>query len=1276
MRALHVPNEFDGYELVKCLGRGSMGEVHLAKDTLLDRPVAIKFILEDKTDETSRQRFFVEARAIARMQHPNVVSVYRVGIIDGYPYLVSEFIQGQALDTISVPVSATLAQKIAMDIANGLAAAHRRGVIHRDIKPANAILSDDGEVKLLDFGIAKLMEQTGPLPVSETINRRVGPSPAVQISKAEMECSDETCQIPHEQLCVQQETSDSFSSSQLGLTQTDCILGTPQFMAPELWSGDPASFGSDVYSFGALLYTLCAGQPPHISDTVRGLCTKVLTEDPIPLADLVHHIDAALCHIIDKCLNRDPSFRYKNGNDLRSAISKLSLDMGEYTLPAGNPYRGLKVFEAEHRTLFFGRDSEIQMILERLKSENFLLVTGDSGIGKSSLCRAGVIPRVSHWLDKDRDWRAVNLVPGRNPIRSFSASLANLMDQTEEELNDAIWNDPAGIARMLRREQGNDLGLVIFIDQFEEMCTLSDSAESNAAAEFLGWLSTPSPGIRILATARGDFLSRLSMLPQIGEDLPRSLFFLRPLSSERIRQVITGPAEIYGVRFESTQLIDDLVTTTKQDGGGLPLLQFALAELWELRDEDKKTISSDNLNAIGGVAGALSRHADNVIQSMMPREKQAAKQILLQLVTARGTRIRRNDQELEVSSEQNRAALNALVKGRLVVVSDSSSGAIYEIAHEALSNGWKTLEKWLLESMDAKIVAERLRTAVLEWERLHRSQEVLWQSKQLREAKLINVSEISAAEKAFLSASRKALLRSKKRRIALWICIPLSALIVYLGIYIKHRIDQYKLVRIQQSEALAIWERAKTMDRRLSQLRYKALNFFDSSQLDQAETLWKSYMQTAKQTNTTYEKALEQMETALLTDQNRLDTRDLFANLIFESAIVAEKQGNLTRKESLVRRLRLYDTKNIFRHKLNEGGMVSFSITPSEAEIRIFRYTADNYGRLTPKPLDGPISTSKEFSLEQGSYLAIVQCSKYQTIRYPFLVQRADSASYHLELPVEGEVPHGFTYIPAGRFLFGSGADDGLRKDFFHTVPLHFVETDAYLISQKETTFGDWFEFLNSLPKDKKKRFTPNVGKWGFQGALRLEETTDQQWTITFQPTSSSHTAGSGEKIVYDRRKYRKEHNWLNFPVFGISIAEANAYVAWLDESGRVKGARLCSEYEWERGARGSDGREYPHGDYMGKDDANFDDTYDKNPFAMGPDEVESHPISDSPFGLHDMAGNVWEWTKSSIEPDKFAARGGSYYFGANSSRSTNREITEPNFKDVSVGMRVCASVH
>src|SRR5687768_5474414 len=192
-----------------------MGSVWLAEDTLLHRLVAIKFIAHGEPDAHTRERFAIEARAAARLQHVNVVSVYRFGEVAGRPYLVSEYIRGEALDKLAKPVAWQKSLELGVALARGLAAAHRAGIVHRDIKPANAILAADGDVKLVDFGLAKLGTEDTPALA-------LGSGPDVA-------------------------TADT------ALTKPGTIAGTPRYLAPETRAGGTADRRSDVYQVGCIL---------------------------------------------------------------------------------------------------------------------------------------------------------------------------------------------------------------------------------------------------------------------------------------------------------------------------------------------------------------------------------------------------------------------------------------------------------------------------------------------------------------------------------------------------------------------------------------------------------------------------------------------------------------------------------------------------------------------------------------------------------------------------------------------------------------------------------------------------------------------------------------------------------------------------------------------------------------------------------------------------------------------------------------------------------------
>ncbi len=284
-----IPREFDGYRLIHPIGKGAMGEVFLAKELVLDREVAIKFVSVLHLGSRAHARFVREARAIARLQHPNVVAVHRAGEVAGRPYLVSELVRGRSLDKVPIPQPAAELLRIATGLAAGLAAAHRRGVLHRDLKPANALLSDDGEVKLCDFGVAKLLDAEAEPP-----------------------------EAPGEASALAATADESH------ITRPGTLIGTPRYLAPELWRLQPASAQSDLWALGAMLYELAHGKPPYpATRALYDLCEAVLGGPPAPLASVAPDVEARLAAIIDRCLDALPERRPASADELHASLLAL-----------------------------------------------------------------------------------------------------------------------------------------------------------------------------------------------------------------------------------------------------------------------------------------------------------------------------------------------------------------------------------------------------------------------------------------------------------------------------------------------------------------------------------------------------------------------------------------------------------------------------------------------------------------------------------------------------------------------------------------------------------------------------------------------------------------------------------------------------------------------------------------------------------------------------------------------------------------------------------------
>lgn len=264
------------YEFTNELGRGGMGVVYKAHDKRLGRDVAIKMVLESgMLDSQARVRFETEARAVARLDHPNIVKLFEFGELSGHPYLALEFVPGGTLveRTSNHPLEPKEAARITEALARAMDAAHQQGTLHRDIKPANILMTSDGTPKLSDFGLAK-------------------------------------------------ELIDANQTD----TRTGTVLGTPSFMSPEQAQGDVKSLtgATDQYSLGAVLYTCLSGRPPFMSASAIDTITQVVTKDPIPLRQLSTTIPKDLETICSKALQKDPEKRYEScdamADDLRRFI--------------------------------------------------------------------------------------------------------------------------------------------------------------------------------------------------------------------------------------------------------------------------------------------------------------------------------------------------------------------------------------------------------------------------------------------------------------------------------------------------------------------------------------------------------------------------------------------------------------------------------------------------------------------------------------------------------------------------------------------------------------------------------------------------------------------------------------------------------------------------------------------------------------------------------------------------------------------------------------------
>jgi serine/threonine-protein kinase len=269
------------YEIVERVGQGGMGVLYRARDPVLDREVAIKTMLVDFAAESgARERFEREAKAIAKLQHHNIVTIHELGEVDGAPYIVMEFLAGHDLDArLGLEPSLSLAQKldIATQLLAGLAYAHGRGIVHRDIKPSNVRVLPDGTVKIVDFGIAK------------------------------------------------------FARS--GSSHPGQAVGSPAYMAPEQLRGDVVDGRADLFSVGVLLYELLAGRRPFIGESPTTFIYGILNEHPTPLVEAVPGVPRQLGEIVARALEKDADRRYASANEMADELQIARLELTQ-RLPA------------------------------------------------------------------------------------------------------------------------------------------------------------------------------------------------------------------------------------------------------------------------------------------------------------------------------------------------------------------------------------------------------------------------------------------------------------------------------------------------------------------------------------------------------------------------------------------------------------------------------------------------------------------------------------------------------------------------------------------------------------------------------------------------------------------------------------------------------------------------------------------------------------------------------------------------------------------------------
>ncbi len=1253
--------EFPGlgprFQRISILGQGGMGTVYLAEDRQLERHVAVKRI--PAASPTAREQLSREARLNAKVKHANVVTIYDVCVVDGAIYIISEYIAGESLERAKPPLPWQQVLDIGLDLARGLAAAHQRGVLHRDIKPANAIRErDSGRAKLIDFGVAELI---APKKADG------GDSPHEPPPGRDQPGARHYRRAPRR--------------------------GTPAYWAPEIWDGREASKASDVYAMGVLLYQLCTGDRP------------IWVDDPARRGTLRLHgdsddIDARLVKIVNRCLEPEPYRRYSSGEELAGDLAALRAAPARVR----NPYRGLLPFQVYDEALFFGREADGERVIADLRAKPFVLLFGDSGVGKSSLAAAGVLPAVTGGrLDPERVWQTEMMVPGQRPWQGLRRVLARSLGRERESVRGGEDGFSALVAD-LHRHHGRDRGLVLFIDQLEELVTISEHDEALAADALLGYLIEQNlDSVRILAAVRNDHLPRIADLAALGPLVGGHLHLVRTLGPDGLRRAIAEPAAKMGVSL-ADELVADLIQATVSASGGLPLLQFALAMLWDARDAAYDIIKRDALERIGGFEGALARRADEVLDEIAQgRLRQVVRRILVRLVTLDRTRARATREELVGDDTTAIALLEQLVKHRLLVCHLADGHWVYAYAHEALMHLWPTLRNWLDEEREMRAIHARLIDAALEWQRLGRPREALWGQRQLQELARIDTAELSELDSAFIAASRRMIFWQRWR----WPGILALVITVAAATYVTGEMADRRQLQSEIEELLAQaddeWGKAQTLQREFFDLRQRALGLMATERGPQAapwKKLWQQALQREAKLREQYQSVSATLERAFARAPGRADVASRLSELLHAWAHLADVTGHARERDQLRSRLAVVDPERA--EAWTAPVVIAVRTEPPGAEIDVFRYVDDASGPMQRERV-AKLSESDpgRIELSPGSYLVHVREGDGRIgVRYPIQLHRdhaRDNYSIDIKRPLRSAIPEGFVYIPLGRFIAGYGrtAAHEQYRIWHEALPAHERETDAYLIARYETTFDQWIEFLDYMARCGDRdceglampAMTIEAEEEPLQ--LRLARADDGTWELFWRADDdhAGYRVREGQPFVYEvsppgpspLSNGRGPQDWGKFPVSGVSHQQVQIYLRWLRQVKGVSGAALCTEEQWERAARGADERRFPHGHGLASvDDVNIDETYGRNGTAYGPDAVGTHGGSESPFAVHDMAGNVWEMVQPTLPHGRqmnsaIFGRGGSFYHPAMNAWVFNQIFINTEQTLPYVGFRVCA---
>ena len=706
-----------GYRLVEEVGAGAFAVVWRATQPSVDRDVAIKQIRSElATRPEFIRRFEAEARLIARVEHPHIVPLIDFWRDPDSAYLVMRWLGGETLARRldDGPLSVSEVLVLAGEIGGALSAAHGHGVVHRDVKPSNVLFDGAGHAYLTDFGIA--------LGDSDAAGAAAALSP-----------------------------------------------GSPVYASPEQLRGDPVGPAADVFGLGAVLFECLVGSPPPRADGAVRASLDARRHQPFSAAhSRVTAVPPAVVDAIVQATEPDPADRFATVAELVEAL-RGGAPAGEPvrhetgSAPPQNPYVGLRAFDEGDDDRFFGRDRLVDEIVGRVAGTGVpsrcVVVVGPSGSGKSSLVRAGVVPALRRGAAPgSHRWFTTTMVPGGDAYGALEAALLRIAVDPPQTLLAELGDGDRGILRGVRRCAGEQHVLLV-VDQLEELFTAHDA---ETAERFLTALSVavddPSSRLRLIATIRADFYDRPLRHPSFARVVKQAAVEVTPLAADEVVEAITEPARQVGVAFEP-----GLVATVAADAVGraspLPLVQYALSELFERR-ASAHVITGADYEAVGGIAGALTRRAEAIYAEADAAERAAIRSVFGRLTNPDDADTRRRVVVADLGGDEaTRRVLDRFGGARLVTFDrdDATREPTVEVAHEALLREWPRAAAWLEEDRELRRTVGAIGAAATLWERGGRQPADLYRSGRLEVAGGVATSHpewLRAVDHEFIAASQ------------------------------------------------------------------------------------------------------------------------------------------------------------------------------------------------------------------------------------------------------------------------------------------------------------------------------------------------------------------------------------------------------------------------------------------------------------------------------------------------------------------------------------------